>query len=58
MVNLRLCPHCVLGLESREGPQPVIPVSIDPDDIEAKCDWCGDTADEGGFDELFELIYN
>lgn len=53
---MKLCPHCLLGLESREGVQPVIPVNIDPDDHEIKCDWCGDTADEGGFDELFELI--
>ena len=56
MENMRVCPHCMLAIESREGVQPFIAHAIDPEDLDVRCDWCGDNAEEGGFDELFELI--
>ena len=54
--NLRVCWQCLMGIECREGPMATLRHYIDIDDIDTKCDWCGETADEGGFDELFELV--
>ena len=55
--NLWVCWHCLMGIESREGQMAIISHSIDEeDDSETKCDWCGMTAEEGGFDELFEIV--
>lgn len=56
MDNLKVCDHCLMAIESREGNQATIKHYIDSDDTETKCDWCGETADEGGFDVLYELI--
>ena len=54
---MRVCLHCLLAIESREGSQATQRIPIDPDDYESKCEWCGETADEGGFDELHEIIF-
>lgn len=56
MANLKVCWHCLLAIESREGQQSTVRHVIDPDDIDTMCDWCEKTADEGGFDELYELV--
>ena len=50
MDNLKVCDHCLMAIESREGNQATIKHYIDSEDTETKCDWCGETADEGGFD--------
>lgn len=54
--NLRVCRHCLMAIESREGTQVTIKHYLDSEDTETKCDWCEETADEGGFDVLYELI--
>lgn len=56
MDNLKVCWRCLQAIESHEGTQIVRKHYIDEDDTESKCDWCDDTADEGGFDALYELI--
>lgn len=56
MENMRVCWHCLLGIESREGKQATLLHPIDEDNHETKCDWCKKDADEGGFDTLYELI--
>lgn len=56
MENMRVYRRCLMGIECKEGRQLTIPVSIDPDEGETKCDWCEETTEEGGFDELYELI--
>ena len=45
-----------MAIESHEGKQATRTIYIDEDDTESKCDWCEETADEGGFDVLYELI--
>lgn len=51
--NLKVCWHCLLGIESHEGKQFTKELWIDEDDMEnSKCDWCEET----GFDTLYELI--
>ena len=55
--TMRVCLHCLLAIESREGSQATQRIPIDPDDYVSKCEWCGETADEGGFDELHEIIF-
>lgn len=51
--NLRVCLHCLMGIESREGKQFTKEIWIDPDDSEnSMCEWCEET----GFDTLYELI--
>ncbi len=56
MDNLKVCWHCLLAIESREGTQATIPLNIDPEDPDIRCDWCKETADEAGFDVLYEII--
>ena len=56
MENMKVCWHCLLGIESREGPQATLQHEISLDDQETICDWCKKTADEGGFDLLYELV--
>ena len=56
MANLKVCWHCLLAIESREGPQVTVRHGIDAEDIDAKCDWCQEAAEAAGFDELYELI--
>ena len=51
--NLRVCLHCLMGIESREGKQFTKELWIDPDDSEnSMCEWCEET----GYDTLYELI--
>lgn len=54
--TLKVCEPCLIAIESREGNQPTLKHYIDTDDTEAKCMWCGETADDGGFDVLYEIL--
>lgn len=56
MANMKVCWHCLCAIESREGTQATLPHNIDIDDHNSCCDWCGQNADEGCFDQLYELI--
>lgn len=56
MENMKVCNHCLLAIESREGAQAVKEILIDEGDTESRCDWCGQSADDGAFDILYELI--
>lgn len=56
MENLKVCRSCLLGIESREGHQITLKHQIEEDDTTAMCDWCEQTADEGGFDVIYELL--
>lgn len=49
--NLKVCLHCLMAIESREGYQPTIPHYIDLEEP-GFCEWC----EEDGFDVLYELI--
>lgn len=46
-----VCANCLRAIESREGNQPVLDVTFDPE--EQKCEWCGEEIEEG-FDILPE----
>lgn len=49
---LRVCWHCLLAIESREGSQRSLPVYVDEEDPEESfCEWCR----EDGFDTLYEI---
>ncbi len=49
---LRVCWHCLLAIESREGAQYSRAVYVDEDDPEESfCEWCKDD----GFSVLYEL---
>ena len=50
--NLRVCEHCLMAIESREGNQVTLVHYIDEDDEESACDWCG----FDGCDKLYELF--
>ncbi len=54
--NLRVCRHCLMGIEAHEGKQFTKLIYTDgefaDDPEETKCEWC----EEYGFDELYELI--
>lgn len=51
--NMRVCEHCLMAIESREGNVPTLKHYVDEDDDEAsKCEWCEDV----GFDVLYELL--
>lgn len=50
--NLKVCEHCLMAIESREGKQVTRTHYIDEDDKEAKCEWCGETE----LNTLYELI--
>lgn len=56
MENLRVCSHCLLAIESRMGVQPVNEIPVDEDDPDAICGWCEQSAADGGFDILYELV--
>lgn len=50
---MRVCEHCLMGIESHEGTQPKMTIYVDEDDEkESRCDWCKET----GFDTLYVLI--
>ena len=55
MENLKVCSHCLLAIESREGVQPVNEIYVSEGENQV-CGWCGQTAEEGGFDTLYELL--
>lgn len=57
MENMKVCWRCLRAIESREGPQATISHNIAMDTLDDICDWCKQTPDEGGFDELYELIH-
>jgi hypothetical protein len=44
--KLLICPHCLMAIESHEGRQTVMTVSIDDED-EVPCDWCHETIEDG-----------
>ncbi len=47
---LRVCEHCLWGIEAHEGKQRVLQVWVDEDEPEqSKCEWC----EEDGFDTLY-----
>ena len=52
--TLKVCEHCLMAIESREGHQPVLNI-LDADfvdeDADFKCDWCGETE----IDKLYEI---
>jgi uncharacterized protein CbrC (UPF0167 family) len=49
---LRVCWHCLLAIESREGSQYSRAVYVDEEDPEESfCEWC----EEDGFDLLYEI---
>ena len=52
--KLTVCERCLMAIESREGAQIVRKIYIDADE-NPTCDWCEDTADEGGFSILYEI---
>lgn len=56
MGNLKVCWHCLRAIESREGEQATITHVVYPDDGELRCDWCKETAQDAGFDEIYEII--
>ncbi len=48
---LRVCYHCLLGIEAHEGKQITREIYLDEDD-ETPCDWCEDTEN----DVLYEIL--
>lgn len=52
--TLKVCHHCLMAIESREGHQPILRIldlSFVDEDAEFKCDWCGETE----IDKLYEI---
>ena len=52
--HLRVCHHCLMAIESREGHQPILRIldaSFDAEGIDWKCDWCEETE----IDKLYEI---
>ena len=52
--TLKVCEHCLMAIESREGHQPILRIfdfSFVDEDMEFKCDWCGETE----IDRLYEI---
>ena len=46
--TLKVCDHCLMAIESREGHQPILNVidvtlADEYEMDELKCDWCGET---------------
>ena len=52
METLKVCEHCLMAIESREGNLLTLKHYIDYDDTESKCDWCGETE----IDVLYEIL--
>ena len=52
--TMKVCEHCLMAIESREGKQITRTIDVDyaDDETELKCDWCGETE----IDRLFELL--
>ena len=50
--TLKVCEHCLMAIESREGTLPTLKHYIDSDDTDAKCDWCEETE----IDVLYEIL--
>lgn len=50
--TLKVCEHCLMAIESREGNLPTLTHYIDADDTESSCDWCGETE----IDKLYEIL--
>ena len=51
--TLKVCEHCLMAIESREGSQPTLKFYPDEEnEEESKCMWCEET----GFDVLYEII--
>lgn len=49
---LRVCWHCLLGIEAHEGAQYSRTIYVDEEDPkESYCEWCEDY----GFDVLYEI---
>lgn len=48
---LRVCPRCLMAIESREGSQITRKIYLDDDD-ETPCDWC----EEADSDILYEIL--
>lgn len=48
---LRVCPRCLMAIESREGRQFTRPIYLD-DDEPARCEWCDDDIS----DILYEFL--
>lgn len=48
---LRVCPRCLMAIESREGRQFTRPIYLD-DDEPARCEWCEDDIS----DILYEFL--
>lgn len=49
---MKICWHCLLAIESREGPQSSRIIYVDEnDDEESRCEWC----EESGNDALYEI---
>lgn len=42
---LKVCPHCLQAIESREGTQPAQLVNLDDEDAQP-CDWCEELTTE------------
>lgn len=50
--TLKVCEHCLMAIESREGNLPTLVHHLDFDDTKSQCDWCGETE----IDTLYEII--
>lgn len=52
--HLKVCEHCLMAIESREGHQPILSIidaAFIDEDAEFKCDWCGETE----IDKLYKI---
>lgn len=50
---MRVCQHCLWGIEAHEGSQFARHIWVDDieDEEESKCEWC----EESGFSDLYEI---
>ena len=51
--TLKVCAHCLAGIEAHEGKQLTRAIYLDPDctSEERRCDWCDEE-----FDTLYEFL--
>lgn len=51
--TLKVCAHCLAGIEAHEGKQLTRTIDLDPDctSEERRCDWCDEE-----FDTLYEFL--